>query len=90
MDKGSFKKEVREDLDFWLYVISKTTLGLLIPLAEPVKLILLSLWNESKPVSPQVYFQCHFIHIGQALTFNDFLTRRACQVTALDKCCRNV
>lgn len=39
MAKGSLKKEVREDLDLWLYVISETTLGLLLPLAESVKLI---------------------------------------------------
>lgn len=34
------RKEVREDLDLGLYVISETALGLMMPLAESVKLIL--------------------------------------------------
>lgn len=39
-NKGEKRKEAREDLDFWLYVISETALGLMMPLAESVKLIL--------------------------------------------------
>lgn len=72
------KKEVRKNLDFWLKVISETTLGLVVPLAESVKVILcltgikVSLWALTCTFS-----QCNFIHIGQALTFNDFLTRHA-------------
>lgn len=85
------KKEVREDSDFWLYVVSETTLGLLVPLAESVKLILcltgtkLSLWALSCTFS-----QCHFIHTGQDLTFNDFLTRHVlAESLLLDKRWRN-
>lgn len=62
MVKGSLKKEARGDLDFWLYVISETTLGLMVPLAESVKLILcLTGINVSLEALSCTFSQCHFI-----------------------------
>lgn len=57
-----FKKKAREDLDFWLYVISKTILGLMVPSAESVKLILcLTGINVSLEALSCIFSQWHFI-----------------------------